>query len=160
MNQKIYAERSVTITRILKAPRLLVWAAWTEPKHLREWWGPEQFTSPVVKGDVTVGGEMHITMRGPKGSPWDMDLPMVKRYREIVPGRKLVFENEPLGPDGQRLLEGLTTVTFADHPEGTLMEMTTSAKALTEGAVQMLQGMDQGWGQSFDKLARHLQEAA
>ena len=160
MNQKIYAEHSVTITRILKAPRSLVWAAWTEPKHLKEWWGPEQFTSPVVKGDVTVGGEMHITMRGPQGSPWDMDLPMVKRYREIVPGRKLVFENEPLGPDGQRLLEGLTTVTFADHPEGTLMEMTTSAKALTEGAVQMLQGMDQGWGQSFDKLARYLQKAA
>jgi uncharacterized protein YndB with AHSA1/START domain len=86
-----------------------------------------------------------------------MDLPMVKRYREIVPGRKLVFENEPLGPDGQRLIEGLTTVTFANHPQGTLMEMTTSAKALTPSAVQMLQGMDQGWGQSFDKLARYLE---
>ena len=154
---KIYAERTVTITRILKAPRALVWSVWTEPKHLKEWWGPEMFTSPIVKGDVRVGGQMDITMRGPKGSPWDKDLPMVMRYTEIVPGKKLVFENEPLGPNGERLMEGLTTVTFADHPDGTLMEMTTSAKALTEEAVGMLQGMDQGWSGSFNKLVRYLE---
>ena len=59
----------------------------------------------------------------------------------------------PLGPKGERMLAGLTTVTFADHPDGTLMEMTTSAKALTPESVGWLQGMDQGWGQSFDKLA-------
>jgi uncharacterized protein YndB with AHSA1/START domain len=158
MNQKIYAERSVTLTRVLKAPRSLVWAAWTEPKHLKEWWGPEQFTNPVVEGEVKIGAEMHITMHGPKGSPWDVDMPMIKRYREIVPGKKLVFENEPIGPGGMKLLQALTTVTFADHPEGTLMEMTTSARALTETAVRMLEGMDQGWGQSFDKLARYLEK--
>ena len=160
MSQKIYAERTVTITRALKAPRSLVWAAWTEPKHLKEWWGPEMFTAPRVEGEVKVGSVMHITMRGPKGSPWDMDLPMIKRYREIVPGKKLVFENEPLGPDGQRLMEGLTTVTFADHPEGTLMEMTTSAKALAPEAVAMLGGMDQGWASSFNKLERYLEKTA
>jgi uncharacterized protein YndB with AHSA1/START domain len=156
MSQKIHAERSVTITRVLKAPRSLVWAAWTEPRHLKEWWGPEQFTNPVVEGEVKVGNEMHITMHGPKGSPWDVDMPMIKRYREIVPGKKLVFENEPLGQDGQRLIEALTTVTFTDHPEGTLMEMTTNAKALTELAVRMLEGMDQGWASSFNKLERYL----
>ncbi len=84
-------------------------------------------------------------------------MPMVKRYREIVPGKKLVFENEPLGPNGERLIESLTTVTFSDHPDGTLMEMTTSARALVPMAVSMLQGMDQGWSQSFDKLARFLE---
>ena len=160
MSQKIYAERTVTITRVLKAPRDLVWQAWTDTQHLKEWWGPEQFTNPVVQGEVKVGGEMHITMHGPKGSPWDVDMPMVKRYREIVPGKKLVFENEPLGPGGQRLMEALTTVTFADHPEGTLMEMTTSAKALAPEAVAMLGGMDQGWASSFNKLARYLEKAA
>ncbi len=158
MTRKVFGERTVTIKRVIKAPRALVWAAWTEPKHLKEWWGPEQFTNPVVEGDVKVDGEMHITMHGPKGSPWDMDMPMVKRYREIVPGKKLVFENEPLGPGGQRLIEALTSVTFADHPEGTLMEMTTSAKALTEQAVGMIGGMEQGWSQSFDKLARYLEK--
>ena len=156
MTETIHAERSVTLTRVLKAPRALVWQAWTDPKMLKQWWGPENFTNPRVEGEVRGGGEMHITMHGPKGSPFDMDFPMVKRYREIVAGRKLVFDNEPLGPNGEKLIEGVTTVIFSDHPDGTLMEMTTVAKALAPVAVGMLQGMELGWSQSFDKLARLL----
>ena len=155
--QKIYAERSITLTRILKAPRDLVWRAWTDTAMLKQWWGPEQFTNPVVEGEVQVGGILHITMHWPKGRQFDIDMPMLKRYREIMPGRKLVFENEPVGPHGERLIDGLTTVTFSDHPDGTLMEMTTSAKALVPMAVGMLQGMEQGWNQSFNKLARLLE---
>jgi uncharacterized protein YndB with AHSA1/START domain len=157
MTVTVHAERTVTITRILKAPRNLVWKAWTDTAMLKQWWGPEQFTTPKAEGEVRVGGEMHMTMRGPKGSPFDMDFPMVKRYREIMPGKKLVFDNEPLGPNGEKLIEGLTTVTFADHPQGTLMEMTTSAKALMPQAVAMLAGMEIGWSQSLDKLT-HLVE--
>lgn len=150
----ILAERSVILTRVLKAPRELVWRAFTDKAMLKEWWGPEHFTNPLVEGGVEVGGEMRITMRGPKGSPWDVDLPGVLRYREVVPGRKLVFENEPLGAEGERLMEGLTIVAFSDHPEGTLLEVTTNAKALMPQAVAMLAGMDQGWSQSLDKLTR------
>ena len=150
----VHAERSITLIRVLKAPRALVWTAWTDPAMLKEWWGPENFTNPNVEGEVRVGGEMHITMHGPKGSPFDMDFPMVKRYREIVPDKKLVFENEPLGPNGERLIEGLTTVTFADHPGGTMIEVTASGKALMPEAVAMLGGMDLGWSQSLDRLTR------
>ena len=158
MTATIHAERTVTLTRVLKAPRALVWQAWTDPKMLKEWWGPENFTNPVVEGEIKEGGVLHITMRGPKDTPFDMDFPMLKRYREIIPGKKLVFENEPIGPNGERLMEGLTIVTFADHPDGTLMEMTMAAKALTPMAVGMLQGMEQGCSQGFDKLARLLQK--
>jgi uncharacterized protein YndB with AHSA1/START domain len=154
MTATIHAERTVTLIRVLKAPRDLVWKAWTDTAMLKEWWGPEQFTNPRVEGEVRVGGEMHITMHGPKGSPFDLDFPMVKRYREIVPGKKLVFENEPLGPNGEKLIEGLTTVTFEDHPDGTMIEVTTSGKALAPQAVAMLGGMDIGWSQSLDKLTR------
>ena len=157
MTETIHAERTVTLTRVLKAPRELVWQAWTDPKMLKQWWGPEQFTNPRVEGDIKVGGVLHITMHGPKGSPYDMDFPMIKRYREIIAGRKLVFDNEPLGPNGEKLIEAVTTVTFSDHPDGTLMEMTTVAKALAPVAVGMLQGMEPGWSQSFDKLARLLE---
>jgi uncharacterized protein YndB with AHSA1/START domain len=158
MTATIYAERSLTLTRVLKAPRDLVWKAWTDIAMLKEWWGPKDFTNPCVKGHVRVGGVMHITMHGPKDTPFDIDLPMIKRYREIVPGRKLVFDNEPIGPHGERLIEGLTTVTFADHPAGTLLEVQTSAKALMPEAVNMLKGMEQGWGQSLDKLTRLLEK--
>jgi uncharacterized protein YndB with AHSA1/START domain len=154
MTATIHAERSITLIRVLKAPRDLVWKAWTDTAMLKEWWGPETFTNPRVEGDVRVGGEMHITMHGPKGTPFDMDFPMVKRYREIVPGKKLVFGNDALGPHGERLIEGVTTVVFEDHPEGTMIEVTASAKALMPEAVAMLGGMDQGWSQSLDKLTR------
>ena len=121
MSEIDHAERSVTLTRVIKAPRALVWRAWTDPEMLKKWWGPEHFTNPVVEGDVTVGGTLHITMHGPKGTPFDIDMPMVKRYREIVPGKNLVFENEPLGPHGEKLIDAVTTVIFSDHPDGTLM---------------------------------------
>lgn len=153
----IHAERTVTLTRVLKAPRDLVWKAWTDTAMLKEWWGPEHFTNPKVEGEVRIGGEMHIVMHGPKGSPYDMDFPMVKRYREIVPGEKLVFDNEPLGPNGEKLIEGLTTVTFKDHPDGTEIIVVMSAKALMPQAVAMLGGMEMGWSQSLDKLARLVQ---
>jgi len=158
MTATTHAERTVTLTRVLKAPRALVWQAWTDPKMLKEWWGPENFTNPVVEGDIREGGVLHITMHGPKDTPFDMDFPMIKRYREIVPGKKLVFENEPIGPGGERLIDGRTTVTFSDHPDGTLMEMTTVARALAPMAVAMLEGMQAGWSQSFDKLARFLEK--
>lgn len=158
MTITVHAERSITLVRVIKAPRDLVWKAWTDKAMLKQWWGPEQFTNPKVEGEVRVGAVMHITMHGPKGSPFDIDMPMVKRYGEIVPGKKLVFENEPLGPNGERLIEGLTTVTFADHPEGTLLEVTASAKALMPQAVAMLGGMDQGWSQSLDKLTRLMEK--
>ncbi len=162
MSTKIHGERSLTITRVLNAPRALVWEAWTDLNRLKEWWGPEQFTAPSVRGEVKIGGEVHIIMRGPKGSPWDMDMPMVTLlFREIVPGEKLVFENDAPAPDGSVLIEGRTTVTFADEDGGTRMVMeTTDAKALAEQAVAMIDGMNQGWSQTLDKLARYVTKTA
>ncbi len=154
---KIYAERSLTLTRHFQAPRALVWQAWTDKARLKQWWGPEMFTAPVVEGEFKVGSVMRITMRGPAGSAFDNDFPMTMRFLEIVPGEKLVFENDAIGPDGATIIQGRTTVTFADKQGGTEMVMTTSAKALAEVAVGMLAGMEQGWAGSFDKLKRLLE---
>jgi uncharacterized protein YndB with AHSA1/START domain len=156
MSGKIYGERSVTLTRLIAAPRALVWKAWTDTEMLRQWWGPEQFTNPVVEGDIEVGGTLHITMRGPKGTPFDQDFPMTKRYVEIVPGDRLVFENNAIGPGGEILIKGLTTVTFQDEAGGTRLTVETSAKAMAEMAIAMIGGMEAGWRSSLDKLDRFL----
>src|ERR1700688_2350992 len=42
-----YGERAVTLTRVFNAPRELVWRAWTDPKHMAQWFGPHGFTSSV-----------------------------------------------------------------------------------------------------------------
>jgi len=65
-----------------------------------------------------------------------------------------VFGNDAIGPNGETLIDGLTTVTFEDHPDGTRLEVVTGAKAMLPQAVAMLGGMDQGWSQSLDRLTR------
>ena len=64
--------REVTLTRLIDAPRALVWAAWTEPEHMAQWWGPHHFTNPRCEFDARPGGAIHIDMRGPDGTVYPM----------------------------------------------------------------------------------------
>lgn len=145
---KPLAEREVTITRVLHAPRALVFAAWTEPKHLAQWWGPKGFTNPVCEIDVRIGGALRIHMRGPDGSIY----PMKGEFREIVPPERLAFTNIALDEAGNAILEGFTTVTFADDDGKTRLTLHTRARAVVDKAAAYLQGMEMGWIQSIDKL--------
>ncbi len=154
MSTETFGTRSLTITRHIKAPRDLVWKAWTDPEMIRQWFGPTGFTIPYARGEIKVGGRLDMAMHGPKGTPFDVDMPMYMQFREIVPGKKLVFESAPLGPGGKKMLDSLTTVTFADEDGGTLLEMQTTATALVPEGAGMLQGMEQGWTQTLDNLTR------
>ena len=150
-------EREVTITRVFAAPRTLVFAAWTDPKHLVHWWGPEGFTNPVCEFDARVGGVLRIHMRGPDG----MIYPMKGEIRELIAPERLVFTNIALDAVGNPIIEGLTTVTFTEVDGGkTRMTMHTRAKAVAAIAIAYLQGMEAGWTQSIDKLAAYLAQAS
>ncbi|WP_292739428.1 SRPBCC domain-containing protein [Nostoc sp. JL31] len=46
------SQRELVITRILKAPREVVFKAWTDPKHIAQWWGPKGFTTRVIEMDL------------------------------------------------------------------------------------------------------------
>jgi uncharacterized protein YndB with AHSA1/START domain len=141
-------EREVILTRIFNAPRELVFRAWTEREHLIKWWGPGVFTNPVCEVDLRLGGAWRIVMRGPDGT----DYPCGGVYREIVEPERLVFTNIATDAQGNRLLEGLTTVTFADLEGKTKLTLKTRAVGLVPFAPQMLAGMEAGWSQSLDKL--------
>jgi uncharacterized protein YndB with AHSA1/START domain len=147
-----FAEREVVITRIFDAPRALVFKAWTDPKHLKRWWGPKVFTNPVCEVDARVGGAWRIVMRSPDG----IDYPCGGVYREIVEPERLVFTNIATDKDGNPILDGLTTVTFADQGGKTKLTLTTRAVALVEYAAAYLQGMEAGWTQSLESLAEEL----
>ena len=147
-----FAEREVVITRIFDAPRALVFKAWTDPKHLKRWWGPKMFTNPVCEVDARVGGAWRIVMRGPDG----VDYPCGGVYREIVEPERLVFTNIATDHDGNPILDGLTTVDFAEQGGKTKLTLTTRAVALVEYAAAYLQGMEAGWTQSLETLAEEL----
>ena len=52
--------REVTLTRLIDAPRALVWAAWIEPERMAQWWGPHHFTNPVCEMDVGLDGTKYL----------------------------------------------------------------------------------------------------
>ncbi len=56
---------SFTVTRELDAPPEAVWAAWTDPRLVRSWWGPRGFTCPRAELDVRVRGTSLVTMQAP-----------------------------------------------------------------------------------------------
>ncbi len=145
----ITAERTVTITRVIDAPRELVFRLWTEPKHMAAWWGPRCFDNPVCELDVRAGGAIRIHMRGPDGTVY----PMTGTFREIMPPRRLVFEAVAEDQAGNALLRSLTVVTFAEEGDKTKLTVHADAIGLSPLAPQMLAGMEAGWTQSLEKLA-------
>ena len=85
--------REVTLTRLIEAPRTLVWAAWTEPEQMAKWWGPHHFTNPVCEMDVRPGGVIRIVMRAPDDAPAQFrgDHPMTGIFHEVVEPERIVF---------------------------------------------------------------------
>jgi uncharacterized protein YndB with AHSA1/START domain len=145
-------ERELVITRVFDAPRDLVFQAWTDPKHLAGWWGPKGWTNPVCEADARVGGAWHIVMRAPDGSEY----PGGGVYREIVVPERLVFTNVAMDKDGNRLLDGLTTVTFEEDGDKTKLTLQTRVVGLVSFAARMLDGMEAGWTQALERLAEEL----
>jgi uncharacterized protein YndB with AHSA1/START domain len=141
-------EREVIITRIIDAPRSLVFKAWTDPVLLAQWWGPSCFTNPVCEVDLRLGGAFRIVMRAPDSTEY----PMRGNYREIVSPERLVFTNIAVDQDDNAILDGLTIVTFEELDGKTKLTVQTKAAAQVAYANQYLEGMEMGWTQSIDSL--------
>jgi uncharacterized protein YndB with AHSA1/START domain len=153
------AKPELVITRIFNAPRELVWQAWTDPQQLVKWWGPKNFTAPVAKIDLRVGGKYLNCMRSPEGQ----DIWSTGTYREIVPPERLVYTDSFADADGNVVpgshyglgedfpLEMQVTVTFEDLEGKT--KMTLKHVGLPDSMSDMA---GTGWNESFDKLAESL----
>ena len=159
--------RELVIERIFDAPRELVWKAWTEPERTMRWWGPKGFTCPHCEIDLRVGGKFLNCMRGPAGTDFDRDFWSTGVYREIVPLERIVCTDSFADEHGNVVpakhygmgadvpLEMLVTVTFEDL--GGKTRMTLRHEGLPAG--EMSEGAQQGWSESFDKLAESLATA-
>jgi uncharacterized protein YndB with AHSA1/START domain len=83
------ADREIVITRVLHAPRELVWQAWTDPQHVAHWWGPRGFTTTIKRMDFRVGGAWEHVMRGPDGTNY----PNKSIFKEIVPLERITYSH-------------------------------------------------------------------
>lgn len=88
-NNETKTSREIITTRLIDAPQNLVWKAWTDSTHLKNWWGPNGFTNTIHTFDLKPGGKWIFTMHAPDGSNFEN----TNQFVEIVPQTKLVFDH-------------------------------------------------------------------
>jgi uncharacterized protein YndB with AHSA1/START domain len=138
----------LVISRLIDAPRSLVFAAWTRADHIAAWWGPQGFTTIHCEMDIRVGGSYRFGMRSPRGTEhWKRGT-----YREIVAPERIVFTFAWEDADGKLGHELLTTVTFAE--EGTKTRLTLRQTGFETNA-----GRDDhsiGWTSCLERFAEYV----
>ena len=149
------ADREVVVTRVLDAPRALVWRVWTEPAHVAAWWGPTGCTSTDCEIDLRVGGAFRLTMRGPDGAVH----PCSGIFREIVPPERIVYEGEAgeRDPCGAGLpSRAVVTVTFEDDGGRTRLTVHTRFETAAASLAASEVGYSAGWSESVERLAAYV----
>lgn len=147
--QQDQAIPAVEITRVIKAPRDKVFAAFTVPEELRKWWGPEGTTTPSAEIDLQAGGSYRFEMRSPEGETHGL----TGVFREVVAPERLVFtwiweEGEIAGH------ESLVTLSFRDL--GAATEVRLRHEFLPSELARQRHG--EGWGGCFTCLERLFEE--
>ena len=105
------ADREIRISRLFNAPVSLVWEVWTNPDHIKNWWGPNGFTNTITKMEVQPEGEWDLVMHGPDGT----DYKNKSIFKEVVKHKKLVYEHVS-GP------KFTATVEFESRGEKTFIQ--------------------------------------
>ena len=144
------------LERVFKAPRALVWRTWTDPELLARWYGPGVETI-IHEFDLREGGVWKNEMKwGDKSDLSKME------FQEVVSEEKLVWHHystdadwnvqaNPMMPDWPRML--LTTVTFEDRGDATLVRLTWEPKGATAAEIACFTGamanMGKGWESGY-----------
>jgi uncharacterized protein YndB with AHSA1/START domain len=139
----------IDITRILDAPRELVFEAWTTPEHFAAWYGGDaEVPLDRVSMDVRPGGTWSLVIVVP-----GIEMPFHGVYREVVAPERLVFTlKDATAPDD---IEGeIVTVTFTDRGDKTT-EMVFQQRGGNLTAEQYAAAED-GWEAFFDALVNRL----
>lgn len=147
------SEREVVFTRRFEAAPALVWRAWSDPRHLHEWFGPEGFTTTTHEFAFVPGGVWRFTMHGPDGT----DYPNVIVFREIEPPARLVYENSWNLPGDPLAFE--VAVTFTPDGTGTRLAIhfTFPDARAVRTAVERY-GVIRGGEETLERIARYLGE--
>lgn len=145
--------KSIVVTRQFDAPRELVFAAWCDPEHISEWWGPYGFTTTTSAFDFRPGGEWRFVMHGPDGTNYANHVV----YEEIVRTERVVYRR--FDSDGNDAIHFRDTVTFEERDGGTLLTLRLdfAARELRDRAADM--GAIEGGHQTLERLAAYLAES-
>jgi uncharacterized protein YndB with AHSA1/START domain len=147
------SDREIAATRVVDAPRSLVWETHTNPDHLRNWLlGPEGWTLPVCEIDLRPGGAWHFVWRGPDGT----EMEMRGEYREVTPPERLV-QTESWGGDWP---ETINTLVLTEEDGKTTITQTVLYPSKEAREAALGTGMKEGWSASYDRLDDYLRTTA
>jgi uncharacterized protein YndB with AHSA1/START domain len=131
---------ALTISRVIRAPRAKVFAAWTEPDLLTQWWGPGPTTCPEAHVDLREGGSYRLANRDQDGSiVW-----ISGTFERVRAPDELVY-TWTIGDGGA---PSLVTVEFRPHTDGT--EIVLTHERIASEPVREMHLM--GWNGCLDKL--------
>jgi uncharacterized protein YndB with AHSA1/START domain len=136
---------SLALTRRFKASPAAVYDAWTAPEKVKRWFGPAGVQVVLTEFDARVGGRYRILGRSPDGNEHDVS----GVFREVVPGKKLVYTWAWRSTPER---ESLVTVEFKPDGDGTLLTL-THEHFFDEPARDR---HNAGWNGALDKLEAYL----
>lgn len=141
---------TLTIARILDAPRDRIWRCWTEPDLLKQWFCPKPWYVSEVRSDLRPGGEFFSKMNGPNGESHDN--PGV--WLEIVEGKRLVM-TDAFTPDWRPRADPfmVAAVDMSDTPDGKTRYVATARHWTAEARKRHEEmGFHAGWNAAADQL--------
>jgi uncharacterized protein YndB with AHSA1/START domain len=145
--------RSIVGTRVLDAPRELVFSVFTDPKHMAQWWGPNGFTTTTSSFEFRPGGVWRFVMHGPDGRDYQNRV----TYEEIVPPERIVYRHGGGGGADIEPVQFRQTIVFEDL--GTRTRITWRGdfpSAVERDRVIKEYGADKGLVQTLARLSEYV----
>ena len=151
-------ELELVTTRQFDAPRELVFKAWTDPEQIKQWWGPNGFSTVIRTMDVRPGGVWHYCMQSAEwGDAWGKAI-----YREVVEPERIVYTDlfsDEEGNTSDAMPASEVTLTFEEQDGKTLMTMRSVFASAEDRAKVVEMGMEQGMSETLDHLEQFLANA-
>ena len=151
--QSATADREIAISRVISAPRELVFEAFTEVRHLSQWWGPDGFTTTTRAFEFRVGAEWDFVMHGPDGTDYQEWI----TWTEIAPLERIALRHGEFREDPNAFESVITFAT--DDGAATRIEMRTTfpTRDLRDEAVEKYHAIE-GGQQTLSNLAVYVTE--
>jgi uncharacterized protein YndB with AHSA1/START domain len=143
---KAQEKTKLEIKRVINAPRARVYAAWTDPAQLRQWFGPENVQTRKLVADARVGGEFRWDLINSEGE----EMTMRGEFRELQPGKKVVFTWQWQDDEVWENHISLVTVELSDRNGGTELRLIHEQLPNEQSRESHISG----WNSALDKLEK------
>jgi uncharacterized protein YndB with AHSA1/START domain len=151
VNQPETSELDLTISRVIKAPRTVVWSAWADPANLEQWWAPLPARCKVLEMELRPGGSF-VTQISEDGEVFNSPEPGC--FLAVDELERIVFTDALAG--GWRPAEAsfmTAIITLKEHPLGTEYRAHVMHKNTADRKMHEEMGFHQGWGKAAEQLA-------